>query len=381
MSTSAHNSNEGRSAWRTFRKNRIAMAGVLFILTMIFVAIVGPFIRPDHTANANDQNLNIARENPLLMVTQLHLPKAKETKTSFFEKWTNYGWDNDYEWIPIAQYNLTPTGLEYWVHESSDMSEVYGKPEFLLFSEIDSSLESMDETARLEHLKANYLFTKLYLLGTDRYGRDLLSRLMAGSVISLSVGFIAVLVSLLIGITLGALAGYYGGRVDNLIMWLINVIWSIPTLLLVLAIVFAFGKGFDKVFIAVGLTMWVEVARVVRGQVLGVRELQYVEAARALGYSNARIISKHILPNVINPVIVIGAANFATAILIEAGLSFLGIGAQIPVPSWGNMIKEHYAFITTDLAYLAILPGVMIMLLVLSFMLVGNGLRDALDVR
>jgi peptide/nickel transport system permease protein len=112
-----------------------------------------------------------------------------------------------------------------------------------------------------------------------------------------------------------------------------------------------------------------------------VRELQYIESARALGFSNARIIRKHILPNVINPVIVISAANFATAILIEAGLSFLGIGAQIPVPSWGNMIKEHYSFITTDLAYLAILPGVMIMLLVLSFMLVGNGMRDALDVR
>lgn len=380
MSASPSHENESRSAWQVFRKNRIAMAGVMFICTMVFVALAGPFIRPDHTANANDQNLNIAREKPSLQVTQLHLPKAGKTETNVIEKWTAYGWDNDYLWIPLGKYNFTDEGIEYWVFQAGEDS--FDRPsEQLSFEKIIPDMGDMSPAEKANYIESNLLVSKTYILGTDRYGRDLLSRLMAGSVISLSVGFIAVLVSLLIGITLGALAGYYGGKVDNLIMWLINVIWSIPTLLLVLAIVFAFGKGFDKVFIAVGLTMWVEVARVVRGQVLGVRELQYIEAARALGFSNARIIRKHILPNVINPVIVISAANFATAILIEAGLSFLGIGAQIPVPSWGNMIKEHYSFITTDLAYLAILPGVMIMLLVLSFMLVGNGLRDALDVR
>jgi peptide/nickel transport system permease protein len=204
---------------------------------------------------------------------------------------------------------------------------------------------------------------------------------MAGSLISLSVGFIAVFISLIIGTLLGAIAGYYGGKTDKVVMWAINVIWSIPTLLLVIAITFAFGKGFWKVFIAVGLTMWVEVARVVRGQFLSLRQKEYVEAAKALGYSDFRIIFKHLLPNASGPLIVIAAANFASAILIEAGLSFLGIGAQIPTPSWGNMIKEHYTLITTDLAYLALLPGICIMLLVLSFMLVGNGLRDAFDVR
>jgi peptide/nickel transport system permease protein len=150
---------------------------------------------------------------------------------------------------------------------------------------------------------------------------------------------------------------------------------------LVMAITFAFGTGFWIIFLAVGLTMWVEVARITRGQVLSVREKEFVEAARALGYSESRIIFRHILPNIISPVIVISAANFASAILIEAGLSFLGLGAQIPAPSWGNIIREHYAYITTDLAYLAIVPGFLIMLLVLAFMMVGNGLRDALDVR
>ena len=164
-------------------------------------------------------------------------------------------------------------------------------------------------------------------------------------------------------------------------VWIINVVWSIPTLLLVIAITFALGKGFWQVFVAVGLTMWVEVARVVRGQILSIREKEYVEAGRALGFSNFRIIFHHILPNIMGVVIVISAANFASAILLEAGLSFLGIGVQPPMPSWGSMIKENYGYIILDSAHLAILPGLAIMLMVLAFMLVGNALRDALDVK
>ncbi len=222
---------------------------------------------------------------------------------------------------------------------------------------------------------------KTFWLGTDRFGRDYLSQLMIGTRVSLSVGLISVIISLVIGIFMGAVGGYYRGWVDNMIVWLINVIWSIPTLLLVIAITFALGKGFWQVFIAVGLTMWVEVARVVRGQILGIREKEYVEAARALGFSDFRIIFHHILPNVMAAVIVISAANFASAILMEAGLSFLGFGVQPPVPSWGSMIKENYGYIVLDYAYLAVLPGIAIMLMVLAFMLMGNALRDALDVR
>lgn len=210
----------------------------------------------------------------------------------------------------------------------------------------------------------------------------MLSRLMAGTIVSLSVGLIAVTISLLIGLLLGAVAGYYKGWVDDVIMWLINVVWSIPTLLLVIAITMVLGKGFEKVFIAVGLTMWVEVARLVRGQVLGLREQEFVEAGKAMGFSSMRIIVRHILPNVMGPVIVVSSANFASAILIESGLSFLGIGAQIPMASWGMMIEQHRNFITTDgMAFLAILPAGFIVLMVLAFMLVGNGLRDALDTK
>ena len=199
--------------------------------------------------------------------------------------------------------------------------------------------------------------------------------------VSLAVGLITVLLSLSIGILLGAIAGYFGETADNIIMWFLNVIWSIPTLLLVFALTLLLGKGFWQVFIAIGLTMWVNVARIVRGQVLAVKQLEYVEAARAMGYSTFRIIVKHILPNIMGPVLVIAASNFASAIIIEAGLSFLGIGVQPPQPSWGLMIKENYNFIITNNPMLALVPGFAIMLIVLAFNLLGNGLRDAMNVK
>ena len=219
-----------------------------------------------------------------------------------------------------------------------------------------------------------------YLLGSDRYGRDFLSRLMAGSAISLSVAGVAVLISLVIGLFLGSVAGYKGGRTDAVISWFLQVVWTVPTLLMVLAITLAFGKGFWQVFLAIGLTMWVEVARIVRGQFISMRELDYVQAAKALGVSDFKIMFRHMLPNALGPIIVVAAANFAAAILIESGLSFLGVGAQIPVPSWGNIIKEHYHLLTSDFAWLAIIPGALIASLVIAFTWLGDGLRVAFEV-
>lgn len=222
---------------------------------------------------------------------------------------------------------------------------------------------------------------KHYMLGTDRYGRDLLSRVLLGARVSMLVGFASVLISLLVGIMFGLIAGFYGGWVDKMVMWLVNVIWSLPTLLIAIAVMIAFGgKGFIQVFLAIGLTMWVELTRIVRGQVLQLREKEFIQAAQVLGMSNMRIMLRHILPNLVGPIIVVAASNFASAILLEAGLSFLGIGVQPPTPSWGNMVKEHYIYIVSDGAYLAIIPGLAIMFLVMSFNILGNGFRDAMDI-
>ena len=208
-----------------------------------------------------------------------------------------------------------------------------------------------------------------------------MSRIIIGARISFSIGFVAVFISLIIGLILGSLSGYYSGFIDEIIMWIINVTWSIPTLLLVIAITLALGKGFWQVFIAVGLTMWVEVARVVRGQVKSLKQREFITAAHVLGFSDFRIITRHILPNIISPLIIISAANFAASILIESGLSFLGLGAQPPMSSWGSMIKDHYNYIILGEPFLAIIPGICIMLLVMAFMLLGNSLRDILDVK
>ena len=364
--------------FKRLRKDKAAIFGTSIILCAILIAVLGAYIRPDSSLNADLKTLPYAQKKPGFKGKFLKVYDPVQSSDSWFGKGLFFGGlSSEYEMLPFYSYSI--------LNGQVIIEEINGKNEIEKGRQSSYSFEKIlgpnfNDKAEQTILK-DYIISKRFVLGTDKFGRDMLSRLLGGTIISLSVGLIAVLISLLIGLSMGSLAGYFGGWVDNVIMWVINVIWSIPTLLIVIALTLLFGKGFIQVFIAVGLTMWVEVARVVRGEILSIKEKEYVEAARALGYSNWRIIRKHVLPNAIDPVIVISAANFATAILLEAGLSFLGIGTQVPMPSWGYMIKEHYAYITTDLAYLAILPGLCIMLLVLAFTLVGNGLRDALDVR
>lgn len=352
-------------ALQKFKKNFWGVFSLCFIGVVGLISVFAYLFAPDNSQNANQMHVSIHSKSPGFTVDMLTIPSQIKNEQSFLDK-IFFGVKNTDTEIPIATFSVNDNQLTYTEYASD-------------------GLEGVSKTIAADFIMKNsarqYIKSVTFYLGTDKYGRDLLSRLLVGARISFFIGFVAVFISLIIGVFMGSVAGYYGGKVDAFIMWIINVTWSIPTLLLVIAITLALGKGFWQVFIAVGLTMWVEVARVVRGQLISAKEMQYVTAARALGFKDYRIITKHILPNIMAPVIVICAANFAAAILIESGLSFLGIGAQPPMASWGAMIKDHYNYIILGKPYLAVLPGLCIMFLVMAFMLIGNALRDALDVK
>ncbi len=390
-------------AWQRLKRNKLAMCGLFIIGFFMIIAILGYTITPDSTPDSNDQLLELSIKPPGFTVKLLKERKNEPLHNiSLFSKMVQ-GEVSDYRSIPFSSYRFEGDDivLKLYTGDAKKIAKeikinvadvVYGIDKdiiddhltkgYIEFYDVDTNKKIKKTVTELRAtIEKNNIVTQKYILGTDMAGRDLLSRLMIGTRVSFSVGFVSVFISLFIGVLMGAFAGYYRGKVDTIIIWIINVVWSIPTLLLVIATTLALGKGFWQVFVAVGLTMWVEVARVIRGQIMSLREKEFVEAAKALGFSDIRIIFKHILPNVLGPVIVMSAANFASAILIEAGLSFLGIGAQPPTASWGAMISSHRGFIIGNSPYLAFLPGLAIMLIVMAFVLLGNGLRDALDAK
>lgn len=219
-----------------------------------------------------------------------------------------------------------------------------------------------------------------HLLGTDGYGRDVFSRVIWGSRISLQIGFGAAGLALLIGVILGATAGYYGGRIDAVIMRFTDIMMCIPALFLALTVIALFGASMRNTMIVIGVIYWTRTCRIVRGEFLSLRKRDFTEAARALGVKDHRIIFVHLIPNALAPIIVQGTLFIAQVILIESGLSFLGLGAQPPTPSWGNMLTEGYKFLNIAW-WIATFPGLAILTTVLAFNLLGDGLRDAFDPR
>jgi peptide/nickel transport system permease protein len=318
--------------------NRPAVAGLVFIGLCALVTLLGYWVLPDPSPNANNGLVQLQKQPPGFVATLRQVPDP----------------------------SAPPPGnaLQVWLRGRPPQvkDEVVTQPE--------------QRTANNEQQ-----ITRTYWLGTDKAGRDELSRLLLGTRISLGIGLVAVLISLVIGVSVGAVAGYFGGWVDSVLLGLMTVVWSIPGIMLVIGISLALdSKGVWVSFVAVGLTMWVDVARVVRGQVLGLRSATFIEAGRVLGLPTSRLIFVHLLPNLRGPLIVLATSNFAAAILLEAGLSFLGLGVQPPAPSWGLMVKEGYDLLGTEAGlWLTLLPGLAISLLVLSFNVLGNGLRDAFD--
>ena len=383
------------------KSNKPAMFGLAFILLSIMISLLGYLIMPDQTPDANDGAVQIQKLPPGAKVTFLKRRKNRMIEQKNFIHKALYGQESEYMIVPILGYEIEHLFVR---------AEIYGKKNYykeydildatkakrgnkydiayniagqtiLTYDDLEGKKASISHEDLIKEFEANNFETRSYLFGTDKMGRDVLSRLLFGTRISLSIGFIAVLISMILGLSLGSIAGFFGGKIDMFILWFMSVVWSIPGIILVIAISMALqSRGVWVAFVAVGLTMWVEVARVMRGQIMAVKEKLFVEAARAFGISNFRIVFIHILPNIAGPIIVIATANFAAAILLEAGLSFLGLGVQPPTPSWGVMIYEGFQSIgTKNSLHLILFPGLAICILVLSFNLLGNGLRDAYD--
>ncbi len=352
-------------------QNRPAVAGLAFIGLCALIAVLGYWVLPDNSPNANHGFVQLQKQPPGLRVRFLRLPAADSAAprppANLFATWLG-GREPAGTEMPIAAYRRVSSqaiAVRPWTAPDAPPAP-WQQPA------IETPIKQLADT------QTHY---RTYWLGTDKAGRDELSRLLLGTRISLGIGLVAVLISLVLGMSVGAVAGYFGGWVDSVLLGVMTVVWSIPGIMLVIAISLALdSKGVWVSFVAVGLTMWVDVARVVRGQMLSLRSATFVEAGRVLGLPTSCLIARHLLPNMRGPLIVLATSNFAAAILLEAGLSFLGLGVQPPAPSWGLMVKEGYDLLGTAAGlWLTLLPGAAISLLVLSFNLLGNGLRDAYD--
>lgn len=398
MNPNQHPVSEYQRAWQRFRRNRTAVAGAVFIVISLLIALLGYALAPDHSPDANTQIPEIALQDPGFQIDLLPLPLGGEAAPQNRVDFLLHGRPSRHRPVPVVAGSVRVSQDSIFFQRFGSTGKVESLHLARIFYAVQDSLRKdagawvfttaggTEQRIQQGALQARYqevspLEHRRYLLGTDKYGRCIFSRLLLGFRVSLLVGGIAVFISLTIGLTLGALGGYFGGRLDDAVMLVVNTVWSIPTLLLVFAVVLALGRGIGVIFLAVGLTMWVDVARVVRGQVLVLRDMPFVEAARSMGLRSGRILFRHILPNLLGPVMVVSAGNFATAILLESGLGYLGFGVQPPSPSWGSMLNENYGYAISGKPLLALAPALAIALTVLAFNLVGNGLRDALDVK
>jgi peptide/nickel transport system permease protein len=335
------------------KKSKLFLTGAILCGFLVIVGILGYAITADPTPNANQ----------------------------IVPEWSNLGPGTTVYYLQESSPESTPTGSE--VGNASESQNSAETPSYLYWALGNPNTPKIIPYQGKSNVDPSSIKTvyqsRTFWLGSDRFGRDILSRMIIGARISLSIGFFAMIASLFIGVIIGISSGYFGGKTDAFFSWLITVFWSVPTLLIALGLSMVFGKGYYQVLLATALSTWVEVARVVRGQTLQLKQREFILAAKITGFSNARIMFKHILPNLKGSLTVLATTNFASAILLEAGLGFLGLGVAPPTPSWGMMVKENLGYLVLENSYLALVPGIAIMILVMAFNLMSMGLRDALD--
>ena len=374
--------------WRQFWP----VLGLGFITLTLVVALFAHYIAPDKSTYASVQHTALSLAKPGTGYWIFYNAKAVST-----DKTKSGSMPFQDTSITIKDFKFTDTAFYYHAFLQPEQWQSIPLPKAVFgnrlkaftYDRINSiytiTLHKRIKTISYSASTLQQTLTKhqlkhfVFILGSDKLGRDYLSRLILGTRVSLGVGLIAVGVSIALGLFLGSLAGFYGGWLDALISWFMNVVWSLPTILLVVSISLVLGKGLFQVFLAIGLTMWVDTARLVRGQIMSLKQREFIDAAKVLGYSDVRIIIRHIWPNLWPALLIYASANFSTAILTEAGLSFLGLGAQPPIPYWGEMISAHKGYMLLNKAYLVFIPGIAVSLLVLSFTLVSQGIRNALN--
>lgn len=364
--------------WESFKKHTIALQASVVVFILYSTAFLAPFVSPFSPFEQQDF-LVTAYQQPFTRIDALVLEERKGVNiplrkgNSLSDRLTNT-LINDFQVLKNRNEPHKLRFIDTWQIDGDSVIYQQGPREKII------PIEALAGVKEYNGGKPGFIVTRSFLLGTDQYGRDILSRVIYGSRISLSIGFLVVLISVTLGTIVGVSSGYFGGIVDNTLMRIVDVLIAFPALFLILIIIATFGNSIFLIVITLSFTGWMGVARIVRSQVLSLKEQEFILAAKSLGLSNLRIILRHLVPNTLTPVIVAATLRIGSIILTEAGLSFLGLGVQPPIPSWGNIINEGRDSLLNHW-WISTFPGVAILITVVCFNLIGDGVRDALDPR